>query len=119
MAEDDGKIRIRLPGSGVVAEYASQREREQSVRLAQARQWIAERTGYIPAWTELGEGDRETAALEARNWLRATAMLAPGGDGIIVSREDLRAVLSVFAEDIPAAMLGRFREAIGEEAGDD
>lgn len=68
---DDGKIRISLPGTGVVVEYANQRERERSVLLAQARQWIAERTGYIPAWGELNEDDRETAALEARNWLRA------------------------------------------------
>jgi len=68
---DDGKILIRLPDSGVIVEYANQRERERSVLLAQARQWIAERTGYIPAWGELGEDDRETAALEARNWLRA------------------------------------------------
>jgi len=68
---DDGKVRISLPGTGVVVEYASQRERDQSVKLAQARQRIAERTGYIPAWGELGEDDQEKAALEARNWLRA------------------------------------------------
>lgn len=67
----DGKIRISLPGSGVVVDYASQRERDQSLLLAQSRQRIAERTGYIPPWDELGEDDRETAALEARNWLRA------------------------------------------------
>lgn len=68
---DDGKILIRLPGSGVVVDYAGQRERDQSLRLAQARQRIAERTGYIPSWDELDEDDQETAALEARNWLRA------------------------------------------------
>jgi hypothetical protein len=68
---DDGKILIRLPGTGVVVDYASQRERDQALRLAQARQRIAERTGYIPPWDELDEGDQETAALEARNWLRA------------------------------------------------
>jgi hypothetical protein len=45
------------------------------------------------------------------------AMLAPFGDGIIVGRDDLRAVLAVLASQIPAAMLGRFREALGE-AGD-
>ena len=67
----DGKILISLPGTGVVVEYASQRERDQSVRLAQARQRIAECTGYIPGWAELGEEDQETAILEARNWLRA------------------------------------------------
>jgi hypothetical protein len=111
----DGKILISLPGTGVVVEYASQRERDQSVKLAQARQYLAERTGYIPGWGELGEDDRETAALEARNWLRAMAMLARFGDGIIVGRDDLRAVLAVLADQIPAAMLGRFREALGEE----
>jgi hypothetical protein len=68
---DDGKVRVRLPGTGVIVEYASQRERGQSLLLAQARQRIAERTGYIPGWGELNEEDQETAALEARNWLRA------------------------------------------------
>ena len=68
---DSGKILIKLPGIGVVVDYADQCERDQSIKLAQARQRLAERTGYIPAWDELGEGDRETAALEARNWLRA------------------------------------------------
>jgi hypothetical protein len=113
----DGKILVTLPGSGVVVEYADQRERGQSVRLAQARQWIAQRTGYIPAWDELGEGDRETAALEARNWLRAMARLAPAGDGIIVSREDVRFVVLASTRVLPAAVLGRLREALGE-AGD-
>ena len=68
---DDGKVRIRLLTTGVVVSYASQRERDQSLRLAQARQRIAERAGYIPGWDELGTEDQETAALEARNWLRA------------------------------------------------
>jgi len=67
----DGKVRIRLLTTGVVVDYASQRERDQSLLLAQARQQIAERTGYIPGWDELGTEDQETAALEARNWLRA------------------------------------------------
>lgn len=67
----DGKILIQLPGSGVIVDCASQRERDQSLLLAQSRQRIAERTGYIPSWDELGEDDQETAALEARNWLRA------------------------------------------------
>jgi len=111
----DGKILIQMPGTGVVVEYADQRERGQSVKLAQARQYLAERTGYIPAWADLGEYDREAAALEARNWLRAMAMLAPAGDGIIVSREDVRfTVLRVPTGSIPAAVLGRFREALGE-----
>lgn len=113
----DGKILVTLPGIGVVVEYASQRERDQSVKLAQARQYLAERTGYIPAWDGLADGDRETAAAEARNWLRAMAMLAPFGDGIVVGRDDLRAVLNVLAGLIPATMLGRFREALGESDG--
>jgi hypothetical protein len=69
--DGNGKILIQLPGSGVVVDYASQRERDQSLLLAQSRQRIAERAGYIPSWDELGEDDRETAVLEARNWLRA------------------------------------------------
>src|SRR5690348_617935 len=79
----DGKILIKLPGSGVVIGYASQGERDQSVRLAQARQEIAHRTGYIPAWDELGQAGQEDATLEARNWLRAAVLcgLGPGGDG--------------------------------------
>jgi len=81
---DDSKILIRLPGTGVVVDYASQRERDQSLRLAQARQRIAERTGYIPPWDELDGNDQETAVLEARNWLRAAVECgltgeAPGG----------------------------------------
>jgi hypothetical protein len=70
----DSEIRIRLPGTGVVATYVSQQERDRSVRLAEARQEIAERTGYIPAWGELAEGDRELAIMEARNWLRAAIL---------------------------------------------
>ena len=65
------EIRIQLPGSGVVATYISGSERNRSLRLAEARQVIAEQTGYIPAWAELNERDRERAVLEARNWLRA------------------------------------------------
>jgi hypothetical protein len=65
------EIRIQLPGTGVVATYASQCERERSLRLAEARQDIAQQAGYIPPWAELADGDRELAALDARNWLRA------------------------------------------------
>ena len=65
------EIRIQLPGSGVVATYISGSERNRSLRLAEARQVIAEQTGYSPAWAELCEREREMAALEARNWLRA------------------------------------------------
>jgi hypothetical protein len=79
----DGKILISLPGTGVVVEYASQCERDQSALLAQARQRIAERTGYIPGWDELGTEDQETAILEARNWLRAAVecgLIGEAGD---------------------------------------
>ena len=68
---DDSKILIQMPGTGVMIDYANQRERTQSLQLARSRQQIAERTGYIPAWEELGEAEHEGAALEARNWLRA------------------------------------------------
>lgn len=77
----NGKILIQFPGSGVVVDYASQRERDQSLLLAQSRQRIAERTGYIPSWDELGEDDQETAVLEARNWLRAAVECGLIGDG--------------------------------------
>lgn len=67
------EVRIQLPDSAVMVTYASQWERDASLRLAESRQALAERTGYIPAWSDLDEGDREMAALEARNWLRAAA----------------------------------------------
>jgi hypothetical protein len=90
----DGKILIRMPGSGVVIGYASQRERDQSVRLAQARQEIAHhRTGYIPAWDELGRAEQEDAALEARNWLRAAVLcgLVPEDGGVPAPLPPLKA----------------------------
>ena len=65
------EVSVQLPGSGVIVTYASLTERGRSLRLAEARQEIAEQTGYIPAWAELNERDRERAVLEARNWLRA------------------------------------------------
>jgi protein subunit release factor B len=80
---DHGKVRVTLLTTGVVVDYESQQERDQSLLLAQARQRIAERTGYIPGWDELGEEDQEKAALEARNWLRAAAecgLITEAGD---------------------------------------
>ena len=65
------EVRIQMPASSVIVTYASQSERDRSLRLAEARQDIAHESGYIPAWAELAEGDREISALEARNWLRA------------------------------------------------
>ena len=79
----DGKILISLPGTGVVVEYASQRERDQSALLAQARQRIAERTGYIPSWDQLCDADQETAILEARNWLRAAVECGLTGESAV------------------------------------
>lgn len=69
----DGRVAVTMPGTGLVIHYASQRERDQSARLARARQHQADATGYIPSWEELSDDDRETAILEARNWLRAAA----------------------------------------------
>jgi hypothetical protein len=69
----DERIFIPMPGTGVTIDYADQRERDQSARLAESRQGIGERAGFAPAWSELSEKERENAILEARNWLRAAA----------------------------------------------
>ena len=66
-----GEVRVRMPGSAVLIDYASQCERDRSLRLAEARQVLAERGCFLPAWGGLSEHDREIAAVEARNWLRA------------------------------------------------
>jgi hypothetical protein len=66
-----GEVRIRMPGSGVLMDYASQCERDRSVRLAKARQALAERRCFLPGWDALREDEQEIAAVEARNWLRA------------------------------------------------
>jgi hypothetical protein len=52
-------------------DYASQCERDRSVRLARARQALAERGCFLPGWDALSRHDQEIAAIEARNWLRA------------------------------------------------
>jgi hypothetical protein len=78
-----------LPGSAVVVTYASGYERDRSVRLARARQEIAERGCLLPGWAELSAAERGMAALEARNWLWAgiAAGLIPAypvhGDGAL------------------------------------
>jgi hypothetical protein len=77
------EIRIQLPGSGVVATYASQTERNRSILLARARQDLAHKGVLAPRWQELTEREREGAVLEARNWLRA-AVLA----GLIKESDD-------------------------------
>ncbi len=66
-----GEVRVRMPGSAILIGYASQCERDRSLRLAEARQALAERGCSLPAWSALSEHDREIAAVEARNWLRA------------------------------------------------
>lgn len=77
------EVKIRMPGSAVIVTYASRVERDRSLLLAEARQKIAEATGYIPAWAELADDDRETAALEARDWVRAAVAC-----GLIPETED-------------------------------
>ena len=76
------EIRVQLPGSNVIIDYASEQERADSLRLAAARQQIAVEGVFAPAWQEITGYDREMAALEARNWLRAAARagLYPCGD---------------------------------------
>jgi hypothetical protein len=71
MMADGGEVRVSVPGSGVVMTYASQCERDRSVVFAQARQARAAAGGLCPSWDALSGGDREVAAVEARNWLRA------------------------------------------------
>src|SRR6266516_2913774 len=59
--------------------YASQCERDRSLRLAEARQQIAHENAFLPAWAELSEAEREDAAAAACWWLRAAirASIAP------------------------------------------
>jgi hypothetical protein len=65
------EVRIPVPGSGILIDYASRDERERSLRLAQARQQIAHDGCFLPSWAELTDAEQEIAAVEARNWLRA------------------------------------------------
>jgi len=65
------EVQVRMPGSAILVDYASQCERDRSLRLAEARQAVAERGCFLPGWGALSEHDREIAAVEARNWLRA------------------------------------------------
>lgn len=76
------EVPIRMPGSPVIVTYASRGERDRALLLAEARQKIAEATGYIPAWAELTDDERETVALEARDWVRAAVAcgLIPEGE---------------------------------------
>jgi hypothetical protein len=75
-----GEVVVQMPGSAVMIMYASQCERDRSLRLARARQELAERGAGLPGWAALRDAERESAALEARNWLRAgeaAGLIAP------------------------------------------
>ena len=56
--------------TGYIFTYADETEREQSRRLAEARQQIAHE-GACPAWDELTDDERNISMVEARNYLRA------------------------------------------------
>jgi hypothetical protein len=74
------KVRVQVPGSAAVITCACQCERARSLRLAQARQDLAERGAGLPGWAALTGAEREDAALEARDWLRAgeaAGLIAP------------------------------------------
>lgn len=80
----DGTVWIWLPGSNVRVDYASQLERDRSLRLAEARQEIAEQGVLVLGWDDLPAREREMAALEARNWVRAAVLcelIPEAGDG--------------------------------------
>jgi hypothetical protein len=68
---DSGGVLVQKPGSAEMVSYASQCERDRSLRLAQARQQLAERRAGLPGWVALTDAEREDATLDARNWLRA------------------------------------------------
>lgn len=50
--------------------------------------------------------------------LGSDALVTPESRSVIVAREDLRAVLHVPTGSVPAAVLGRYREALGEGKAD-
>jgi len=103
------EVRIQLPCSNVIVTYASGQERADSLRLAEARQQIAE-GGGCPPWRELAQGDMEMAALEARNWLRAgqLAGLVDGSEAGELWRriEDLRGFEREYRNRLRAAITG-------------
>lgn len=80
------EVKIRMPGSAVIVTYASRVERDRSLLLAEARQTAAQAEQENPLilrWAELTDDERETVALEARDWVRAAAAC-----GLIPERED-------------------------------
>jgi hypothetical protein len=69
------EVRIRMPDSGVVVDYASRAEREPiGAAGARASGPGAARMPAAGVGTELTEAEREMASLEARNWLRAAVL---------------------------------------------
>ena len=96
------EVRIQMPASSVIVTYTSQGERDRSLRLAEARQEIASGPVYTPPWAELADGDREMAALEARNWLRAAVRRGITAPGPAAAAEDTRRL------DAIRGMLDRF-----------
>jgi hypothetical protein len=88
------EIRIPMPGSGVLIDYASQAERDRSLWLAEARQELAHRGCFLPPWSALTDAERQLAAVGARNWLRAAATAGLVGDlrpAVLVGNCDLTA----------------------------
>jgi hypothetical protein len=69
--EPGPEVRVKMPGSAVIITYTDQRERDRSLRLAEARQAIAAEGVLCAPWAGLPDAERELAATEARNWLRA------------------------------------------------
>jgi hypothetical protein len=66
---DSGEVMVQMPGSAVMVSFASQRERDRSLRLAQARQELAERqarAARLDGWTELTGTEREDGQLTVR-----------------------------------------------------
>jgi hypothetical protein len=109
-----GGIRVPLPGSGFMVTYASQGERERTLRLAEARQQIAHEGNGNPAWQELTEDERGTSELSARNWLRAAqraGLLAEQdqADELIAHRRGTQNIAGRFSELAETAL--RMREA--------
>lgn len=47
---DNGEVLVQMPGSALMVSYASQCERDRSLRLAQARQELAQRRAGLSGW---------------------------------------------------------------------
>lgn len=80
---------------------------------------VADPAGDLAAISTCCDGTREGAGMLAGALTAITGQVpvTPDSDGIIVSREDLRAALLAVGGAMPAGILGRFREAIGEADG--